>query len=498
MYLGAAVLALIATGTLALFVIQRHEDWGITNPERVIPALFTSILIAISVAMIFCWFLSRSISTSLNQITDVAASLSRGDFNARVKTLQPDEFGLLGLTLNLLGEEITQRIAALSQERAQLRAMLAGLVEGIIAIGDDDRILFCNRAVDKIFNNNVSHAIGKQISDVPGLGILLPIILDTRRSRSRNTCELHLGESESMLSLDTKATYFRGEQVSGVVVVIHDVTDVRRLERIRRDFVANVSHELKTPLTSVKGYVETLIGGAKDDPAVLDRFLRKIGANVDRLEALVHDVLALARAENNDGRIEGEAVDWSAVLKNVLAHHEQHVSAKKLTLECDTANEPVVVFGDKEAMTQIIDNLLSNAIKYTPEGGRVRLTLKKSKSQATLDVEDTGIGIPAAHLPRIFERFYCVDKARSRDMGGTGLGLSIVRHLVQGMSGKISVQSQPGVGSKFCVSLAIDRHTDKSRLVDSLNHQALSPHGETLSRHGEALSRHVERSETSN
>ncbi len=454
LYASIAGLIVLATITVSGVFIFKLRHNNVIQIYEVVEALLIANGIGVAVAMMIGLWFARSVKHSLEEITNVAQALTCGDFNARVRQLRDDEFGLLGLTLNLLGEELTDRMAALSQERAQLQAMLAGMVEGIVAIGDDDRILFSNRAADKLLKVAVSGARNKQIHEVHGLGILLPVIIEARRSTERVKKELNLGDLDAMRILETKSARFKGEQASGVVIVLHDVTDLRRLERVRRDFVANVSHELKTPLTSIKGYVETLQFGAKEDPVVLDRFLAKIDNNVGRLVALVQDILSLASVEGHDGKLHSEKIDWQPLVKQVLTHHEHEVQRKNISLVMD-ASQSLHVFGDREAMTQVVDNLVSNAIKYTPVGGAVRLTLQRTTEGAKFEVRDTGVGIPREHLPRIFERFYRVDKARSRELGGTGLGLSIVKHLVSAMNGRVGVESEPGKGSAFTVTLGL-------------------------------------------
>jgi two-component system phosphate regulon sensor histidine kinase PhoR len=239
-----------------------------------------------------------------------------------------------------------------------------------------------------------------------------------------------------------------GSELTGKIDELH------RLENVRRDFVANVSHEIKTPLTSIKGYVETLIGGAIDDAEHRDRFLEKIDRNATRLTNLVQDILSLARIEAAEDQLKATPVEWNQLVASVVARHEDAAHAKRITLKVD-AQPHVVALGDKEAMIQVLENLLSNAIKYTPDGGRVVVSLAMKASWAKLEVEDSGIGIPKEHLDRIFERFYRVDKARSRELGGTGLGLSIVKHLVQAMGGEVGVESTVGSGTRFYVRLRL-------------------------------------------
>jgi two-component system phosphate regulon sensor histidine kinase PhoR len=255
--------------------------------------------------------------------------------------------------------------------------------------------------------------------------------------------------------LAAHAAAYGTPETRGVVVVLHNITERRHLEQMRRDFVANVSHELKTPLTAIKGYLETLLEGGIDDPQVNRRFLEKMGQNVSRLNALVADVLNLARIESGKGVLKSVQVDWTAAAREAIKRYETAAASKKIDVQADFPDEPIEVLGDPEGITQIVENLLDNAIKYTPESGRVRLRLRKGNGMVSLEIEDTGIGIPQKHLGRIFERFYRVDKARSRELGGTGLGLSIVKHLAAQMNGTVAVESEEGKGSCFSVTLPL-------------------------------------------
>ena len=412
-------------------------------------------LLGMALALVVGLVLARRVSDPVTEIMIVADAMRKGQYSARVGELATDEMGRLGDTLNKMGEEVTRRIATISQERAQLKAMLAGMVEGIIAVDDDNRILFCNRTVDSLFRTSATESRGKTLAEVGGLGVVATLVEGARRTRELVKEEIRIGEGDGQLMIETHANPFQGERTSGVIVVLHDVTDLRRLERVRRDFVANVSHELKTPLTSIKGYVETLLNGALAEPDNSVRFLQKIDRNVARLVNLVQDILSLARVESSDEGIKAVPVEWGPIVRSVVAQHEDDFTEKSLRLELKDLGEPMVVYGDKEAMTQVLDNLVNNAIKYTPRGGSVSVVLRRDSREGCIEVADTGIGIPRKHLDRIFERFYRVDKARSREMGGTGLGLSIVKHLVAGMNGRVGVESQVGVGSRFSVRLEL-------------------------------------------
>jgi two-component system phosphate regulon sensor histidine kinase PhoR len=255
-------------------------------------------------------------------------------------------------------------------------------------------------------------------------------------------------------SLAVRAVRVPGPPPAGTVLVLHDTTELRRLERVRQEFVANVSHELKTPLTVVKAAAETLLDGAADDPEARRLFLGQIGEQADRLTALVHDLLSLARIEGGTETLDLRSVSLEPVVAECLARHAARAEAKRQTLEAaPPSGTAVTAWGDEEAIEQILDNLVDNAVKYTPSGGRIRVRWRAEGNNAVLEVEDTGIGIPEHHLSRVFERFYRVDRARSREMGGTGLGLSIVKHLAQAMGGSVTATSRLGRGSTFVVQL---------------------------------------------
>jgi two-component system, OmpR family, phosphate regulon sensor histidine kinase PhoR len=448
-YAAFLVVLILATASMSVAFLWRMAGKDSLDYDGLVKSLVVSNFAGVFVALGAGLWLSRSVRASLEDITQAAQAMACGDFSARVRRVRRDEFGILGTTLNMLGEELADRMAALSRERAQLQAMLSGLVEGIVAVGDDNQVLFSNRAAEHLLHVDVTEAISRDLSQIAGLGVLLPIVIEARRSGEAISTELNILKGKELMTLAVKATRFKGDVDGGVVIVIHDETELRRLERVRKDFVANVSHELKTPLTSVKGFVETLQSGAKDDPETLNRFLMKIENNVTRLVHLVQDILSLAAADNQDKKAQRERVDWVLVIKQVVQFQDQAIKKKDLHLDLNLP-DTCPFFADQESLTQIFDNLLTNAIKYTPNGGKITVNLKAG-AEVQLEVKDTGIGIPHEHLPRIFERFYRVDKARSRAMGGTGLGLSIVKHLVGSLSGRVLVASESGQGTTFTV-----------------------------------------------
>ncbi|MEL6428901.1 MAG: ATP-binding protein, partial [Planctomycetota bacterium] len=341
----------------------------------------------------------------------------------------------------------------LTADQERLRAMVAGMVEGVVAVDEDDCVTFSNHAAREILGieREASDQPLSELSHIAGIDALLTA---ARQSDSAAQCELEMSVTDEDAVVRAQAHRFNDQDSVGVVVVLQDVSEVRRLEHIRRDFVANVSHELKTPLTSIRGYVETLLDGAIDDDDHNVRFLEKIENNVLRLNHLVTDLLSLARIESQQGRLPLQPVDLHALLEEALRRHEPSALAREQRLVVEAPAGALRVLGDREALTQVIDNLIDNALKYTPDTGAVHVRVQQSEGSTLLEVADDGVGIPQEDQARIFERFYRVDKARSRAVGGTGLGLSIVKHLVGAMQGTIELQSEPGEGSAFRIVLA--------------------------------------------
>ncbi len=407
------------------------------------------------IALVLGFFLARGITRPISEMSRTAEDLRNGLYQSRVRSRPNNELGVLAGALDRLGEELTRRIADVTSDEAQLRAMLAGMVEGVVGVDDDDRVVFSNRAARELLSIDRDVEPGTRIWELVRRPELDALIQEARGTDAAARRELVLDRGGREIVLGAQAHSFRAAGTSGVVVVFDDITDLRRLERIRRDFVANVSHELKTPLTSIRGYVETLLDGALADSLNNERFLRKVQDNVMRLNHLVTDLLSLARIEAQEGSLMLVEIDWRSIVTQAARRHEGAARLKGIDLRIEAPAGELRVLGDAESMTQVVDNLVDNAIKYTGEGSVVTLALGKEGERGVLEVRDSGIGIPPEDLERIFERFYRVDKARSRSLGGTGLGLSIVKHLVQAMNGRVSVTSNSGRGSTFRVELEI-------------------------------------------
>ena len=366
-----------------------------------------------------------------------------------------DEISELGRLLNELSSALADRMAQLEQNHHELLTVLEGMDEGVIAVDKNERIRFANEAVCEMFALDLERDQGRPIWEVIRNQMVETIINQAKKTNTHFRGEIELlGPPTRYLALNASAIPTEDEDDFGVIIVVHDITEVRRLENMRRDFVANVSHELKTPLASIQAYAETLIDGAIEDQKNNRTFLGRIVEQSERLNMLIQDLLSIARVESNPQANEYLVINVVEVLDSCLKHHQPRAGKKEITLEVQTPTD-VMVYAETEGVRQILDNLIDNAIKYTPEQGRVQIDITIQNEQVLVKVQDSGIGIPEAHLQRIFERFYRVDKARSRELGGTGLGLSIVKHLVNAFGGTVDVTSNPDEGTAFIVTLPL-------------------------------------------
>jgi two-component system phosphate regulon sensor histidine kinase PhoR len=402
---------------------------------------------------------ARRFGRPLRDLSEAADRLGHDEPSPHVFAPGRDEIACLGRAFNRMSDRLAARIAQLEEDRQQLRTILSGMVEGVVALDAEQRILFANDRAGQLLEFPTRSPVGRRLWEVVRQRPLLDVVRRALQHPEPHREEL-AWHGAIARSLTVHAARLPGEPPRGAVLVVHDTSELRRLERLRQEFVANVSHELKTPLSVIKVCVETLLDGAAADPGHRGRFLEQIAGQAERLHALILDLLSLARLESGAELFEFRALPVAETLRTALDRHHTRAEARRQTL-CLTSPcgnglpdpETVAVWGDEEAVDQILDNLLDNAVKYTPDGGRITVAWHADEQEVTIEVHDSGIGIPAADLPRIFERFYRVDKARSREMGGTGLGLSIVKHLVGALHGSVRAASEPGKGTTFTVCL---------------------------------------------
>lgn len=400
-----------------------------------------------------------AISQVIGPVTDIdraVDAISRGDLRQRIYVPNHDELGQLAAKLNRMCQELDARLTQLTASHERQATVLGGMIEGVIAVDRRERVLFANAAAGRLFDFRPTLVEGRRLLEVVRNHTLEGAVSAAIATRQPQRLETTQDTGEKM-SVAVQATPLPGDPCPGVVIVMHETTELRRLESLRRDFVANVSHELKTPLSSIKAYAETLRNGALEDRQASVTFVERIMEQSERLHHLILDMLSLARIESAQQVFEIVPVPIQEVVDECLANCRPIAENKRIELVAEPQQAGLLVRADKEGLREILDNLVDNAIKYTPNGGRVvvRWRATGDGKMASIEVEDTGIGIDAEDLSRVFERFYRVDKARSRELGGTGLGLAIVKHLAQSFGGGVSAASESGRGSLFTVELPL-------------------------------------------
>jgi len=407
---------------------------------------------AILAGAVAVWYCVRRIVKPLTELSRHVHSASQQASNLVPAGNQWDEVGALSGAFDQMQRDLAQRLAQIQDNHERLQTVLSSMAEGVLAVGPDNTILLANEAAGQLLDFATSQPHGRSLLEVTRAR---PVYDAMARSLKSETPVVNEFESPGAIrrTLSLRATRLPGEPCPGVVMVLHDMTELRRLESLRRELVANVSHELKTPLSAIKGYAETLRLGAVNDPDHNLHFILRIEEQTERLHQLILDILQIARIESGEQPFDLEDMSVAEVIRESTDQFMETAAAKEVEIFSELPSDSLAVYADEEGVRTILSNLLDNAIKYTSPGGRVTIRANSSAVSATLEVADTGIGIAESDLGRIFERFYCVDKARSRELGGTGLGLSIVKHLAQAMGGNVSVESQRGRGSTFRVEL---------------------------------------------
>ena len=390
-----------------------------------------------------------------------AEAVSRGDDPPVVTGARRDDLGRLERAIGTMLRRVRGHIDTITAERNTIGAILAGMVEGVVAVDREERVVHMNHAARRILGVSTETVTGRRVWEVTRVGEAAEALRVALRGERTHFGETRVTtpEGDQVVQL-VASTLRRDDRVDGAILVLHDVTELRRLEAVRRDFVANVSHELKTPLTTVRGCVETILDDPDMDDAVRRRFLERIREQSERLGRLVGDLLTISRLESDGEALHVERLDLRDVVRASVDAHEASAREEGIEMATRLPDVPVMLEGDAEALRELVDNLVVNAIRYTPEGGRVDVRLRTRTGSAVLEVRDTGIGIAPEDQGRVFERFYRVDRARSRRLGGTGLGLAIVKHVALAHGGNVSLRSTPGHGSTFRVDLPLARDPD--------------------------------------
>jgi two-component system, OmpR family, phosphate regulon sensor histidine kinase PhoR len=446
------------TGVRAITAVRRLDDGHVVlaaRPHAQVDVVRDSMrelflvggLMAVAIAALITFVLSRTMVEPMRRLTRAAHELARGNLSVRVGSDRHDELGTLARALDTMADELTERVRTLRAEEARLRTVLDAMVEAVFVTDGEGRIVLTNAALDRLVGGEVQ---GRTVTR----GIPIPALqqaVQAAREGEACTVEVEVPSGQAFRALAAQVAPL--PEGAGVVAVLHDVTELKKADRIRRDFVANASHELRTPLTAVRGYTETLRDGALTDPDSAPRFIEMIHKHTLRLQRLVDDLLALSRAEAPEQRFDPRPIDVGRLVHEVVRSMEGHAHDRGLSLVAEVPDGMPQGLGSEAALDEILVNLVDNALKYTPAGGRVWVRAVPSPDRVTVEVSDTGPGIPGEDLDRIFERFYRVDKGRSREVGGTGLGLSIVKHLAQRMGATVGVESPPGEGATFRVGL---------------------------------------------
>ncbi len=402
----------------------------------------------------------------LASLTTAANAIAEGDLQQTVHADRSDELGKLANAFNSMSRELATRMSDLNRTSQELResselleTVLGSMVEGVLAVDNDDRILFANRAARAMLDLRDRDLAGRAVWENVRNETVQSVVKKAMHSRV-NSVECQLPRSETIVQI--QATALAGDPPPGVVLVFHDVTELRRLENMRREFVSNVSHELKTPLTIIQTATETLLDGALASPEHAPKFLARIDEQGKRLYELIVDLLDLAKIESGEQVFELVAVSVGDIVASLFDEFSALGAAKGVTLLLEPADDELHVESDRMALRTIMANLLSNAVKYTPSGGTVTVIWRSDGAYGLIQVKDTGVGISREHQPRIFERFYRVDRARTREVGGTGLGLSIVKHLASVFSAQVFVESELGSGSTFSVRIPMSGEANDS------------------------------------
>lgn len=437
-------------GVVRLSLPLTDVNRGIANLRKII---ILATLIALAIASITSLIISLTITRPLQEMTKVSQKISKGDFSKKLKICRQDEIGQLANSLNLMSEELENKIRVISEDKNKMKVVLSSVIEGIIAIDKEGRIILFNNALKNMTDYSSDRVLGKFHWEIIRNNQLNELLKEVLQKGQPLTQEITIFSPQEKIFRASANPLTKKNEVWGAVVVLNDITEIKKLEKMRSEFVANVSHELRTPLTSIQGFVETLKDGAINDPGKAQYFLEIIEKQSNRLNNLIEDILQLSKIESQEIIMNLQSINLRDLIDKTISEFKKKIEQKNHKIKINISPQLPLIKADPEQIEVVFRNLLDNAIKYTPNGGEIYISAFEKAENIYIEIADNGIGISAEHLPRIFERFYRADKDRSRKLGGTGLGLAIVKHIVQAHGGTIGVESKPGKGSKFFFTL---------------------------------------------
>jgi len=435
-------------GDYILYFRYYSDDWSdmIASFNRII---LTSLVIGFAVAFIFGLIFSRTITAPIKTLMNKAVNLAAGDFDKLPEVKSDDEIGRLTKAFNNMAVSLKNTLTTITSEKNKIEAIINYMTDGIVAFNLKGEVILINPASKKMLGEENCRELYKKYS-----------LDDVLYLEAYNTKEYDITVGDK--TIKAYFVVFTGEnnKAEGVIAVLHDITEQQKLEKMRKDFVANVSHELRTPLTSIKSYAETLLEGCVEDKEDIRRFLSVINSETDRMTRIVRDLLELSRLDSHQMQWNIKEISFEDLVRDAVEKMRMESESKGLVLNSYVLGDIPDIEADYGRIQQVVFNIIGNSIKYTPEGGEITVYIGRSYNEVYMKVSDTGIGIPKEDIPRIFERFYRVDKARSRDLGGTGLGMAIAKEIVEAHSGTISLTSEPGKGTEVTVRLPV-RQTRK-------------------------------------
>ena len=411
-------------------------------------------------ALLIGFYFARRFTDPLIKMTENAEAIAQGDYHRRITIKQQNEIGSLAKAFNSMARNSSQRMEEITADRNRYATIFAGMVEGVISIDEHQKIIHINRTAAELLELSATQCINKSIWEELRITEISQAL--EQAMAKKNVVKIQMRRStdhlDQVVDIHIAVLCDNADHSIGAVIVLNDISELDHLMRIRQDFVANASHELKSPITVIRGLTETILDDDEMDPATQHRFIEKIHNQSHRLSSLVSDLLTISRLESNQDEQHFQPINYLNIIKKSIKAIEVSCQEKELSVTINLPKKNIHLLGDEQGISQLVDNLLDNAVKYTPLGGSLLIQLEVHELTSTLRIQDSGVGISPQYQHRIFERFYRVDKARSRELGGTGLGLSIVKNIAEQHGGSVSVSSQPGQGATFKVELPLEAH----------------------------------------